>query len=46
MATKLTTKEVSDIFMDFINEMGIWNDFKNFISDKGYSEEELEIEPE
>jgi len=37
----LTKEELLDLFNDFINEQGLWNDFISFIEEKGYTESEV-----
>jgi hypothetical protein len=41
---ELSKKEIGEIFVDFLNESGNWQNFKEFIEQKGYSLSELEIE--
>lgn len=39
----LTAAEIAEIFVEFLNENGMWRTFKEFIDERGYSEKELSI---
>lgn len=43
---KLSQKELKDLFEYFLNEKGLFYDFKDFIEEKGYSLSELDMEDE
>lgn len=38
---ELSKKEIVEIFEDFLNNNGLWNDFKDFVEEKGYQVTEL-----
>ncbi len=40
----LSAQEMADLIDDFINEKGLWYDFKEFVEIKGYKIEELGME--
>lgn len=44
MKTSLTEKqkdEALELFYDYVNNAGLWNEFREFIEEKGYKEEEF-----
>jgi ABC-type phosphate transport system ATPase subunit len=41
---ELSKKEIGELVVDFLNENGMWQTFKDFIEQKGYSLSELSIE--
>jgi hypothetical protein len=41
---ELSKKEIGEVFVEFLNENGMWYTFKQFVEEKGYSLSELEIE--
>jgi len=44
MPRKLDKQEVSDLFIEFINNYGLWYKFLDFIKEKGYTLDEMEID--
>ncbi len=42
----LSAQEMADLIDDFVNEKGLWYDFKAFLELKGYKVEELGLKDE
>jgi len=42
--TKLSKEEVAELFIEFINNNGLWFNFLDFVKEKGYNLAELEID--
>lgn len=40
----LDTKDIVDLFENFLNESGQWSNFKEWIEDQGYKLEEFGME--
>lgn len=41
MSTPLTSKEILNVIDEFVNENGMYQEFKEFVLDKGYTLEEF-----
>ncbi len=44
--TPLSTEDTARLFTEFINQQGLWFEFKDWIDDKGYTLPELSIKKE
>ena len=39
----VSQQELADVFSEFVDSMGLWNELKEFVEDKGYTLTELQL---